>query len=312
MSRKNTTSAQNAKADNAKPNSGNGLPAGNETSSSVREFLYLDTPRIHSYLSQLEGGLRLLAEKVEEAYSSTSETDPEKEERIRAGLAASIFGVIPALMGGGRGNFDYSIDRRTIDATQSTQVGDKAVRTDLSILHHKAFDLVYEAVGDSFLTVTGKLTLLDIRYVQDVYKQTTEAPNTMNAEEKANKEAETANALHGFKLMDAFGARLLMYLEEAKGPSVHAMASHEHLTLPFETIRHTYGSPTELDFTLVGISAQHMAKHRRDMPKQVSESPNAMGRAAFTALNEADTFLNQFFGTTSGQRLYPLALMLEL
>lgn len=313
MSKKKRTKQQKQQAASARTDSSENPANDKKNSSGAREFLYLDTGRIHSYLSQLEGGLRLLAEKVEESYSSTQETDPQKIERQQASAKATLAGMIPVLLSAGTGKFNYGYERQLTDEQRVAKTEDRAVRTDLSILHHKAFDLVQEAIGEHLLNITGRATFVDVNYLGRLVRSHNDRlARQLSSESSEYKEHEQTrqDSEYGFELMGLLGTELLIYVEDPEGMSVNAIGDLSHLTLPTSTIQYAYGSPSSRNITMVGIEGRGPGSSDQRHPTQIKPEHDAF--EALRALNNLEDRIHDFFGTNNGTRVYPLAIYIDL
>lgn len=265
-------------------------------SSNVREFIYLDVPKIYSYLSQMEGGLRLLIEKVEDEYTDT-ELEPEiKETIIRATATAGADAKVP-LLGGGNAEVGWERLRRTAPASERVVTRSGGGSANLSILHHKAFDLVFDRLKEKFTVATGDIYLLPLANAMEFVRMTKESRG--ESDEKFNR------AQVGFEALKLISAETVVYCESADHQNLHGFMNEDHFTVTAEQFTSTYGVPSEGLFTLVGLKGQNVGKqHSKPIPHQAKDTEASnMFNALATFRNHVNKFLAQ-----SGVRVYPLAL----
>lgn len=285
MSENSSGNEQNQ--DNNRTPSSSSPESGGSNSPNVREFIYLDQPKILSYLSQLEGGLRQLIVNVEKELAADENTSPTQETITRYALESHTSGKIP-LIAELDGTASMDREAHFTSAGRKTTTSSTAYRADLSILHHQAFDLVMERMGGKFLTLEGRTSIFSLNRLFEALPTESLPPD----------------AKSGLEMLQKLQLGNLAYIENPDR-HLHSFLLDEHFTIPSQFFQIIYGSPSELDFTIVGISAQHPSKSRRQVPKQVSRLET---KKMFVQLNSVYELVYEALGMDSGERIYPLAI----
>lgn len=285
------------------------LPSADGKSSTVRDFIYLDEPKVFSYLAQIEGGLRLLKQRVENALDITSEeTGGDKtagEHQIEAGVNPTVAAVLGSLgvAGAAAGlplgllaglNAKYNYQRSWENGTPilKTINHDGASNSDLTVLHHAAFDLVMRELQGNFITVTGHASLVGLEMVNKM----------MNI---AGIVAANSDTARGFQVLEAMQVENILFVENGRD-FVHSVLRNEHFVVPPAYFNGIYGSPTEIEFTIVGIKAQRPNRPGKIIsPKQATSQES---KDLFGALTGSFDLVAKLFGMDSASRLYPIAV----
>lgn len=295
------------------PNSDAPLPSEESASSTVREFVYLDEAKIFSYLAQIEGGLRILRQEVESALDTAStESGGDKKagsHNVEAQLsptAAALAQVLTSfvtasissgLLAGAGGKYTYQRSWENSTDVLKSETKDFSSGTDLSILHHAAFDLVVNNLDKKLVTVKGKLSILPLDVIATLADMSQGASSTQKS-----FVAETT------KMFRDMGLSNICYIEN-KSENVNAFLNGNHFLVSPSEIFTTYGSPSQVDFTLVGIFAQDPGRtHKRTAPVQVSGDSKKL----FESVNQSFERMWDVFGVKGGRRVYPLAIYLDL
>lgn len=262
-----------------------------ETSLSVREFIYLDTAKIQSYLSQIDNGLSLLVNSVNNEYNHTDVNDPVREvvnDYFIRGLAG---GGVPFL-GQLEGESSFQRTVKTSSGGKSVQTASSARRAETSILHHKMFDLVMDKLKEKLEIHQGYIYLIPVGTLGSMMEK---YAKTMNA-------SEMKNAKRGFQAISELGVTNVAYCE-AEDKLVQAFMIAEFFTISPLVFPFTYGVPTESKFTLVGIKGKRKYAETDVAPRGLKNSTTANLTNALGGFNKVidDMFSNQ-------ERVYPLAL----
>ena len=304
-------------ASNGTGNSGNGQQSGANASSSVRDFVFLDEAKIFSYLSQIEGGLRLLRDSVESQLDTEQlQTGGDKTAGQTSGeggfspAAAALGGVVGALLGGpaiplglmaganGKVAYQRSWEKSTDNLTDSS--AQFAGSRDLSILHHAAFDLVVKELGDRLLEIKGALTVLPISAIVTSLHNASKIGLSLN-------DPTAIDSLAGAAAYGEMGLQSVVFLENDT-KQVHAYVHDSSFTMPPALINGTYGACSSVRFTLIGLEAQDVGKARRHIPRQVQTK----GKVFFEAMGQLFKGFEDSMGIDSGKRVVPLAIYRDL
>lgn len=270
---------------------------GGVSSSSVREFLYLDTPKIYSYLSQMEGGLRLLIERVENEYKSSRLDPGTRETIIRVATSAVVKGAIPFL-GGAEGTGDFERTRKTVEGGEVTTTSSHAGRTDLSVLHHKAFDIVLNGIGGRLKQVDGALSLLAISKMPELVK-------TLASQKSINARDENGASRRFAGDMARLDIEQIVYC--GREPSqLLALTLTEHFTVPPLHIPLIYGIPSSQNFTLVGLPGRDVMSGEAPVMRARTDA-ETMFLFLDQTIRNTDSYLAEY-----GLWVYPLAIYRDL
>lgn len=289
-------------------NSGQPPQSDASASSTVRDFIYLDEAKIFSYLAQIEGGLKVVRQKVESALDiSSTESGGDKKSGSHNGelgvspaataLAQILTSFVSAsissgLLAGAGGKYSYQKNWETSTDTIKTANHDLASSTDISILHHAAYDLVAKKLGHKLVVVKGKMSLLPIEVVSEMIKEFGSNPEAISA----------------FKMLEHMGASNICFVENAND-KINAFLDKQHFLVAPGTIFSTYGSPSEVDFTIVGLFAQNPGRQgKRSSPTQADGQPKLL----FTSMNTAFDMAWTTLGVNGGRRIYPIAIYTEV
>ena len=260
-------------------------------SSSAREFIYLDIPKISSYLSQIQNGLSLLVQRVESAYGRTETAEGGDATTVKSGAEAEIAAELGALGKAGVG-FSLNRDRTTNTATRNQVDAESASSQDLTVLHHKAFDIVMEQLENKFVVQTGNTLIFPIGDFVNVLK---------------DQIGFGENSVTALQLLGDFGVDCIAYVENER-KNVHAFLSPDYFTIPPIQFISAYGAPAQVEFTIVGLYSYDPRKTGTRM-KQIAGGQ--MGQLV-KQFGEAFDPLHTLLGTNTGTRLYPLAIYRSL
>lgn len=293
--------------DSGTKGSGTGAP-----SSSVLDFIYLDESKIFSYLSQLRGGLTLLSNEVQDNVTFRSrEAGGDKQggtTNAEAQISPLVTGVLAALglatgnplagaIAGAGGKFTYEGSWEETTPTLTNAQTNKAGRHDLSILHHAAFNVVQEQLADKLITVKGKLTVLSMDFLMRVSNFAISGPDK-------------PEMLATIQLVSDLGMDAIAYVESKEKRFAHAFLARRHSLLPYAEFTASYGTRSEVDFTVVGLHAQNTASARRTTPHQLDGAQET--RLLLDGIETAMTQAQRLFGAEGTERLQPLAIYREL
>lgn len=245
-------------------NGRHGASSGTPGTPQIRDFVYLNQERIFSYLSQLDGGLKLLYSRVRDEGWSETMTSPEKTTDVGANASGSVEGKMAFLAGvTGELGADWKHSVRTGGDSRSDF--ERRGAMDLFGLHHRAFDLVMERLGGRFTTVQGRIFLLEANWLEKKVKDFPEIAKAVNAF-TTDKVTPPANTTQMSYLFRAYLAdKVLVIMKTDDGKTATAYLDPSHFTYPISNIIADYGQAPTLKFTLVGISAP---------PQQIEDAGN--------------------------------------
>lgn len=235
----------------------NAAANGQSVTPPIRDFIYLNQDRIYSYLSQMDNGLKLLYSKVKEESWSETMTTPELTSEVTGSLAGSFEGKVPLLAGlSAEATAEWARTRKT--GNDARVDGERITSSDLFGLHHRAFDLVIERLNTRVKTVSGKIMLADINWLQQNIKDFPEIIKAVNMflpkESRVTPPSNTTQMSYLFRtyLMN----RILTILRDNDDKIYTAYLDPKHLIYPMDNIISDYGQTPTIEFTLVGIEAK--------------------------------------------------------
>lgn len=291
----------------------NDAASGNSDVLKIREFLYLNQDKIFSYLSQIDGGLKLLYSKVENDSWEERRGQPTKTTGVQAGVQGDAAFKLLALAEArveanvtGSHTVESGIEERIDSGSRGS--------LDLFGLHHKAFDLVLEKLGGRLMTVHGQIFIIDFDWLEENLKDFPAVAKALNAlsEQKMTPPKNTTQMSYLFRTY--LSGKVLVILRDDDGDIYTAYLDRQHCTTSVENIFSDYGQAPSGRFTLTGISA----------PPQTSDAAGNFSVPHFIegAQQMADQ-LATFAGAMVNMRhflevkstdghLVPLALYLEL
>lgn len=307
-----------ASSGSGQSSNGNGMNGGASGPSDInpiRDFLYLDQDRIFSYLSQIEGGLKLLYSKVHEEGWQEEVTSPEKTTQVGLSASGSVEGKL-AMLAGMTGEVGGEWSHGVTTGGDSRTDHERRATADLFGLHHRAFDLVMERVGHRFTVLHGRIFLLDFNWTEKKVKDFPEIIKAVRAfagpDEKLEVPKNTTQM--SYLIRSYMHDKFLVILRTPEDEKYTAYLDPKHIVTPIENVIDAYGQAPTLDFTLVGILA----------PPQRHDETGSFSVPHFQAEGQAMAdMLAAFAGTLSNMRdffnvkstdghLVPLALYLEI
>jgi hypothetical protein len=289
MSKSSDTKPKNSATNDSRKHQSSASKNGGAESSSAREFIYLDVPKLASYLSQIQSGLSLLVKRVEKAFESTEGKDASDSDTVGSNVRARVAAGLGPI---GKASVDFGLsrERTTTPYSEASREGMETSSTDLGVLHHAMFDIVMEKLEFQFFTVTGTALIMPVGAIIRAVDQF--------ATPEIRQVAEVITNLN----IDA-----VAYIENDRAVA-HAFLLNEHFTAPPTYLYSTYGAPSQIDFTIVGLYAMDP---RKTGSRIMQLSGSDFGRMA-KGLNEAFENIHKMMGTNRGTRLYPLAIYRSL
>lgn len=291
----------------------------------VREFLYLDYPKVTSYYAQLNLGLtrerrRLRgAERTDTTSTPASETSTEFAGKV--GISDEGINVAKFL------GIIADIQAKVTDLV--TSGGDESVRhraeytIEAKELHHDVFSAVenhleqaclietnLRATADKrpFYKVSGPANILvfnDILALLKDWDKIGEALSNIGHQNFAKLE----NRDDILYIMERFYGDKIGILLQGRNGTVSTMLSGQHLTSPIEDILDNYGRLTNINLTVFGLKSDSTAPVER----RVTISDNAPHLTkAFQSMSEGMEELDKLLRIRADLHLFPLALFVDL
>jgi len=308
------TSGSSGSGQNSNGSGTNGGASGNNATQKVREFLYLNQNRVFSYLSQLDGGLKLLYSKVKEDSWSETIGDAETTTDVGVNVSATVEGKI-ALLAGMSGEVAGDWKRSTKSGGDTRTDGERNTSSELFGLHHRAFDLVMEKIGSRFTLVTGQIFIIDASGITEDVKDFAEIIKNINVfVPAANKMTTPANLKQMHYLFKKYlKNKILVILRTSNDEIYTAYLEDKHLLYPIGDIVFDYGVAPTGAFTLIGMRARPQAALNAGSFSVPHVEPEAQAIAdQFAGLVSAMQGMADFFAFRSATgHLVPLALFSE-
>ncbi|GAA5504280.1 hypothetical protein Dxin01_04049 [Deinococcus xinjiangensis] len=223
-------------------------------SSGVREYLYLDQEKVLSYLSQIQGGLRLLVEQVERQFRSQENTTPQNKSAVESTIEAELLGKIP-LVADATVHGTYKSARETTTGNDKVSFGRFGQRANISTVHHEALELVEREMGSKLVHVRGFVQFINFDDLLETIKDFPEFTKNFNAV-TGQKLATPANTKQIHYLISKSSAgRILVLVLDEDGVTTTSYLHRDKLTADPRFITDNYGIRFGSEFTLVGVEA---------------------------------------------------------
>lgn len=291
----------------------------------VREFLYLDYPKLTSYYAQLFEGWRPSAQVSGHA-ESTEVTRPPKvtdgfegSVEVAAGeqfSVAQLIGLVADL------NLKFS---RYAEAT-GTEVGRTKAETivETTELHHDIFrrverrlreaDLIETSMNTKaskrpFYQVSGPAEFLVLDDFITYVEQNDELATAMSGLGHTGL-GEIENSNHLMYVLRRFYAGDINAVINADGGAASASLNPEHLQTPIEHIVSSYGRQTQIPITMLGVRAVRLdagSNKKRTLGTYVKDLPRALLK-----VNDGLTSLDHEYRLRTDVHLFPLAIYVDL
>lgn len=166
----------------------------------------------------------------------------------------------------------------------------------MTVLHHAAFDLVVSHLGENLIMVKGRMSILPL--------DTLEALLDFPDDENVSRE-DTKKIISGLR---SLGLTNICYVENPEEQVNTFLNSDKFVVSPAEIFT-IYGSPSEIDFTMVGIYAQRPNRASKSVtPKQAGEQAKTL----FRSVNHSFDAMWDTLGVKNARRIFPLAIYLDL
>lgn len=282
-------------------------------SSSVREYLYLDQAKVQSYLSQIQGGLQLLAEQVERQFRKQTNSTPEFKEAVEASIHAELTGKVPYLLEG-QISPDYNVKRERKAGNDLTEVGRSGQRSVITTVHHEALELVERSLGNKLVKLTGVIQFVDFDSLLETIKDFPDHVKNFNAVTGQKMVAPgNIKQLH-YLLSKSSAGRILVLVLEDSGMTTTAYLERAKLTSSPQTIVDNYGVRFGKPFTILGVDST-LPTQKVDFStnfQQAHATGPDMGRSLIDVIQKQEE-MKQFWELRSQERhIYPLAMYREL
>ena len=309
------TSSSNSSGRNSSGSGSSSATSGTSATPQIREFVYLNQNKVFSYLSQLEGGLKLLYSKVQEDSWSETIGDAETTTDVGASIKGTIEGKLEFLAGiSGEVAGDWK--RSVADGGDSRTDGQRNTSYELFGLHHRAFDLVMDKIGGRFIKVTGQIFIIDAETVIADIKDFPDIIKNLNVFLLAGaKQTAPKNTAQIYYLLKKYlKGKILVILKSYDDLIYTAYLERAHVTYAISDVIMDYGMSPISNFTLVGLSAQPQAASNARAFSVPHYSPEAQGVSdQFLELAGAMQGMADFFSLRSATgHIVPLALYLDL
>ncbi|WP_425145383.1 DUF6414 family protein [Deinococcus sp.] len=210
-------------------------------SSTVREFIYLDLPKLFSYLSQIRGGRQLLIQRVEEQFRIDEKSEPIQSNAVKLEIDAALSGKIPFFADGNVHSL-YGQESNNVSGDVRSKAGKLGARVTVSTVYHEALKLVQDELGDRLVSLNGRLEIIDFRQLTNFTSGFSQFIKHFNAitGNKIKDEAKTKDIASILKVSSE--SRLLILLREENRRTSSSYLSRENLTTDIENIIDNYGT----------------------------------------------------------------------
>ena len=272
---------------------------------SLYNFLYIDYPRAKSVLAQL------FNDGVLTTHTKTSQSSQMQGDQVSA--SSTMSGTANIAVAKGMLGEDYGI----VNATQ----------TSASSVHEKNYDAIWAlplnlldslsernlinrdisaAKAGSFVIVSGKPRILDIKILQEIWTSATsfmlnQIKITHSNKGEIKRQEQNFNDMGG--IMKVLPPSPQVYLSDAQGEKIWAALQQDYMVASPSFLTLTYGVSIPEDWYILGIldaKPDEFNKTEEDNDDVLSDLPELMG-AALIVLNETRALLGRpksFYGVT--------------
>jgi hypothetical protein len=293
----------------------------------LRDFLYLDFPKLTSFYAQLKEGLPANKTRIKGSEARNLETSDEVTSEGAldgsAGISDTDKVTLTQLLGL-KADLEASIRRAVRSGGDQFEDRSADYLLETKTLHHEVFHLIEtEAfrrglVDESLVAMTtskpicrmtGKAELLDfewlLTFASNFKDMGAEFAQITGLEDFSTQHGDVALQLSGFLrrfLKDRYG----VIITTPTG-SITTFLDRAHLTAPFQHITENYGRTTKVPITLFGIRMQ---------PPNIGALPNTKVKGemanAIVALNRNMQEVENHFHIRGDLHVYPIAIFLDL
>lgn len=317
----------------------NSAADGSDADIKVREFLYLDFPKLTSYYAQIfQGLLRSRQTSLEKERSKTA-NDVERELRVDFDAGAQ----------GGDGSTPEAFIARLLGVTLKLEAtisnltkwgGDQRNSSqseeliEITELHHDLFDIVERELhrrnlvgsGGNYETTQlfhefrGRADLIDFNQLQLTMKNFKKMGQTFQAFTGTDPSKGIANLPQIAEMVKTFYSDKIGLIVAQNGQTATAYLQPAFLTSPIEFIMDTYGRYTQVELTVFGLrvgSAYPIEETSGEVA--FTEGPDApplpegVGNMAASLIttNRSMEGMDRFFRVRGSVQLYPLAIYVD-
>lgn len=316
-----------------------------DNSSSLREFLYLDFPKVTSYLAQIdEGNVRTRQE-----YRGYNERELARDATVETTVSGGAGGSVDASplaadlgnLNLGKflsliGRIDANVTRLVRGGGDEHELNNARYQVAVKEVHHEAFtdvesyldrrgliaDDLRERHKKPFVRVSGLAEVMDFSKLAESVKTWEEFGETF-AELTGQESFATGDTNYEAlaKLLSRFYWGRLGVVVHVDGRTVTAYLETEHFTTNTQSILDNYGHFTQIPITLFGLQTGKAYPEDQtsgettfldNLPSEMSESGfGAMARTVMNS-NRGMEGMERFFRLRGDIHVYPIAAFLRL
>lgn len=301
-----------------KSTNGNGTPtepSGSASTPVVRDFLYLDQEKIFSYLSQIQGGLKILFTKFQNESWHELKGPPEITREVGVDVKGDGGIKIP-LLAEARVEAAAHFLNSVKSGPEYRDKGGLDGTSELFGLHHMAFDVVLNELRSRLSVSEGSIEIIDLSSFLDYLKDFPEIVknfNLINTASKADEPPKTVKNIH--YLLNRYGkGKIIVLMKDSKGKVISSFLQECHLTSPITSIIDNYGSQPNGKFVLVGVPAPNN-KERVNFSEiftGISEEGQELVAKLIDLVQNFESMSNFFQLKSNDMNVFPLALYSEL
>lgn len=303
----------------------------------IREFLYLDFPKLTSYFAQVREGLPTT---IQESLGFTDrnlarepqhETAVEGAGKVQTGApdmepsVARLLGLMAQL--------DAKVSRLIRTGGDEGELSETRYQIETKELHHEIFALVEKMLyqrglvslqGDStgpFHAVKGQADFLDFDFLAKSIKN---FPNlgktysTMTKQPDFSKDVRNTKQLS--EMIEQFYSKRMGMVISTPELTATAYLQPDHLTAPMQFITDSYGRQTQVDITLFGLKIGEQYPEEEtsgQVPFLASQENQAMSGLSGMAQSILQASrgmegMDRFFRIRGDIHLYPVAVYVDL
>jgi hypothetical protein len=312
---------------------------GIDDSLKLRDFIYLDYPKLVSYYAQIRNGLSKEKSRIRVKSTNKTRTDPQNETSFTGGGSFGGSGITPpspteAQIIAALGRLEGQVSRLTRTGGDENSEASAEYLIETKEIHHEVLDRVLEVLLDKklvsfdmdtdnkspFHIISGEAHFIDslnlVNSIKD-FPAFGERFQKITGEENFAKSLENTEELS--KTIENIYKNSIAIVLLSEGLTTSCSINPLHLTAPLQTITDNYGMITQVPITVFGLKVgssyptSELAGETTfvESRESLKIGLDGMGSAIFNASSALEG-TNRFFRMRGQLHLYPIAVFVNL
>lgn len=305
----------------------------------LREFLYLDFPKLTSYLAQSLEGLVRLQQSIIGRQEQDKTTDAEYEASFQGGVGGEVgnsddpVAVLTKLLGAVI-KMDSKISRLIRTGGDEKSLSDSNYLIETKELHHEVYSFIERMLerkglvskdadldeNKPFHIMSGPADFVDFNQLHDSIKNFKNTGKTFAAFTGEDPSKNVANLQNIATMVKLFYEDKLAIVVHNDDKCATANLQPELLTSPIEFIMSSFGRFTQVDVTVFGLKIGKSYPEEETTGQTAfragedkAPEPKGLGQMANSLLNANRGLegMDRFFRIRGDVHLYPLAVFID-